>query len=357
MARRVAGAGRVAATGVAVVLAATGGTGWWLSQRGHGRPAGGPAVAVATATVVRADLATTTQLGGSLGYAGNYPVVARDAGTVTALPRPGQVISRGQPLYEVAGRPVRLLYGARPAWRALAPGVSDGPDVAELEQNLLALGHADLTPDNHFTGATAAGLRRWQHATGQPVTGVLAPGAVAFEPGPVRIGSVAAALGTPLEPGAPVLTATSTTVVVTVAVPAAQAYLVHAQDPVTVTLPDGKAVAGTVTEVSSAATAPAAGAGDRPAPPTVAATVTLAAPVAGLDQAPVMVAVVSQAVRGALAVPVTALVALAGGGYGVYLRADGQRRLVAVTAGIFANTLVEIREGLKEGDVVEVPAG
>jgi hypothetical protein len=52
---------RLAATGVAVVLAATGGgTGWWLNQRGHGRSSSAPTVPVFTAIVVRADLATTT---------------------------------------------------------------------------------------------------------------------------------------------------------------------------------------------------------------------------------------------------------------------------------------------------------
>jgi hypothetical protein len=62
-------------------------------------------------------------------------------------------------------------------------------------------------------------------------------------------------------------------------------------------------------------------------------------------------------------VPVTALVALAGGGYGVYVRAGGERRLVPVTPGLFANTLVEIRGdalhggSLHEGDKVEVPVG
>jgi peptidoglycan hydrolase-like protein with peptidoglycan-binding domain len=343
-------------TGVALVLAATGsGTGWWYAHRGPGRSAVGPGVPVATATVVRTDLASTTQLPGTLGYAGSYPVLAGGAGTVTALPVPGQVFTRGQSLYEVSGRPVRLLYGTRPAWRPVGSGVTDGPDVAELEQNLVALGYANLVPDNHFTGVTAAGVRRWQRATGQPVTGILDPATVVYQPGPIRVASVAAAPGTPLGPGAPVLTATSTAIVVTVPVPAGQAYLVHVGDAVTVTLPDGRTTPGRVFEVSSVVTI--GGSQDRPNPPTVPATVTLATPPVGVDQAPVQVAVVSRSVKGALAIPVTALVALSGGGYGVYVHGNGQRRLVPVTPGVYANALVEIRDGLREGDVVEVPAG
>jgi peptidoglycan hydrolase-like protein with peptidoglycan-binding domain len=268
------------------------------------------------------------------------------------------VIGRGQPVYEVGGRPVRLFYGTRPAWRPLGTGVPDGPDVTELEQNLVALGYAGFAPDAHFTAATAAAVRRWQHATGVPQTGRLAVDAVTYAPGPIRVATVTANLGAPVGPGAPVLTATGTAVVVTVAVPAAQTYLVHPGDAVAVTLPDGKTTPGQVTAMSSVATATTQ-APDRPPQPTVPAAVALSDPgaAANLDQAPVTVDVVSRSVRGALAVPVTALVALAGGGFGVYRRTGAQRQLVAVTPGIFARTLVEIRAGLNEGDVVEVPAG
>jgi hypothetical protein len=91
--------------------------------------------------------------------------------------------------------------------------------------------------------------------------------------------------------------------------------------------------------------------------PTVAATVALARQVAGadLDQAPVEVRVTDAAVKNVLAVPITALVALAGGGYGLYLLDDG-RRLVGVTPGLFADTLVQVQgDGLREGATVEVP--
>lgn len=356
------GSRRLTATGVALLLAATGGgTGWWLSQRGNGRPAAGPTVPVSTATVQRTDLRNTTRLSGTLGYPAGHPVLAQADGTVTGLPRAGQVISRGQLLYEVDGRPVRLFYGPRPAWRPLEVGVPDGPDVTELEQNLVALGYASLTPDARFTAATAAAVRRWQHATAEPETGQVPAGAVTYEPGPIRVASLTAGLGTPLSPGEPVCTATSTTIVVTVDVPAGQIGLVHVGDTVSVTLPGGKATPGRVTELSPVATVDT-GPPEQGRPPsqaTVPAVVTLTTPdaAAGFDHAPVSVDVTSQAVTGVLAVPVVALVALGGGGYGVYLRTGDQRRLVPVTPGTFADTLVEIRDGLQAGDVVEVPAG
>ena len=67
-----------------------------------------------------------------------------------------------------------LLYGRLPAWRPLSVGVDDGPDVRQLERNLVALGHdpdRDITVDDHFTRATRAAVRRWQEAAGLEETG------------------------------------------------------------------------------------------------------------------------------------------------------------------------------------------
>jgi hypothetical protein len=62
-------------------------------------------------------------------------------------------------------------------------------------------------------------------------------------------------------------------------------------------------------------------------------------------------------VSGVLAVPVTALVALAGGGYGVWVDAASSRHVVAVTTGLFANALVQVTAPqLRAGDLVEVPS-
>ncbi|WP_433381377.1 peptidoglycan-binding protein [Actinoplanes sp. CA-142083] len=321
-----------------------------------------PAVAgvpTGTATVQRTDLSTTTVVQGSLGYAGAYPIYWPGAGgVVTWLPRPGQVISRGERVLAVDNRPVRLLYGDRPAWRAMALGVTSGPDVRALEANLVALGHAGPTVDGRFTRATAAAVRRWQRATHQSVTGRIELGDVIFQPGRLRVTTLAAQVGGPVA-GGPLLSATSTTVAVTLAIPVTDSHVVHLHDAVTVTLPAGETVPGRVTQLSTVATAANQedmGRGEQL--PTIAATVTLARQVAGagLDQAPVEVHVTDASAKNVLAVPITALVALAGGGYGVYLL-DGGRRLVGVTPGLFADTLVEVSgDGLREGAIVEVPA-
>ena len=371
---------RWAAIGAVAVLVAGAGGAWWWSGHSHRRDAATTSTTTATATVMRTDLSSITQLSGTLGYAGSYSVAAQgQGGTVTALPQPGQVLRRGQVAYEMDGVPVYLFYGARPEWRTLALGVSAGPDVRQLEQNLTALGYADaqdLTVDDTFTHATYLAVRRWQTGTGQTVTGQVALGSVTYQAGPLRVVTVSAMLGAPPQPGEPVLTATSTTPVVTVQVPSTQTFLVHARDAVTVTLPDGSTTPGRVESISSVATGganssdqsqgqqqgPSQGQGsDSPQQASVSALVRLTRPAAAahLDQAPVTVNVIDHSVHGVLAVPITALVALAGGGYGVWVDgadAPTDRHLVGVTPGLFATTLVQVTApGLHVGDKVEVP--
>jgi len=76
-----------------------------------------------------------------------------------------------------------------------------------------------------------------------------------------------------------------------------------------------------------------------------------------LDQAPVTVSVVSAQARGVLAVPVSALVALAGGGYAVEVLHGRAGNLVAVQTGLFSQTLVQVSgPGLAAGQRVEVPS-
>ena len=352
---------RAVLSGAVLAAAGAAGTGWWLRER-PAPPVTAAGVPTGTARVTRTDLRTTVQVPGVLSYTGSYTVYwAGPPGTVTWLPQPGRLISRGDRAGAVDNRTVRLFYTDRPLWRPLSRGVTAGADVRAVERNLVALGHATaatLTVDGTFTAATAAALRRWQRATGQPVTGRLDLGAVTGQPGPLRVTAVTATVGGPA--GGALLSGTSATVVVSVGVPVDKTHLIHRGDAVTVTMPDGKTVGGRVTAMSTVASAPSPAdqnGGDQL--PSVAATVTLAREVAtgGLDRAPVQVNVVAESAAHVLAVPITALVALAGGGYGVYLLDGGARRLTGVKPGLFSDTLVQIEgAGLREGAQVEVPA-
>src|SRR5579859_2384092 len=342
-------------------------------------PAAAAAVTLGTAPVVRTDLTNTIQVSGSIGYAGAYTVVNQFAGTAyTALPAPGATIRRGQGLYEVDGTPVTLFYGARPEWRPLSEGVTPGPDVTQLDRNLIALGYgAGLTVSDYFTGATAYAVELWQTARGLPVTGTVPLGQVAYAPGPLRITGVTPVPGSPPQPGTAVATATSPVPEVIAAVPVGQEYLVKAGDAVTVTLPDGVSTTpGVVTSLSSVASAAGGSGGSPPdgstasqgpggqgpggsGQDTVQMTVrfTRTADTGHLDQAPVSVNVVAAQARDVLAVPVSALVALAGGGYAVDVVQGGAAHLVAVQTGLFSQTLVQVSgTGLTAGMRVQVPS-
>ncbi|GIH16727.1 peptidoglycan-binding protein [Rugosimonospora africana] len=346
------------AAATAVAVTATGGLlAWKRPGAASTAPTGVPTT---TAKVTRTDLSTSTQVSGALGYRGDYSVIAQGAGgTLTTLPQPGTVIKRNEPVYEVNNRPVRLFYAGRPAFQPFAAGIAPGPDVRALEDNLKALGYLS-TANNTFTSATTTAIRRWQRATGQRVNGRIELGEVTFQPGAIRIDTVTAKLGTDVRGGEPLLTATSTTAVVTINVPTGQTYLVHPGDTVTITLPDRKKVTGKVAYLSPVADdQPQQQDPGRGGQVTVPGIVTLDNPQLGanLDRAPVQVGITDETVTGVLAVPITALVALADGGYGVYKLDGAERILLGVTTGLFSDTLVEVRgDGLREGDDVEVPS-
>jgi peptidoglycan hydrolase-like protein with peptidoglycan-binding domain len=335
------------------------------------RPAPAASVAQApssTAAVTRTDIVNTLQVSGSLSYAGSYTIVNQAQGTAyTWLPAAGHIIERGHALYEVDGVPVTLFYGARPAWRALSEGVTPGPDVRQLDRNLIALGYgANLTVSDWYTWQTAYAVERWQQATGLPVTGTVPLGQVAFASGALRVTSITPTLGSTAQSGTTVLGATSSAPVVTALLPVTQEYLVRPGDSVTVTLPDGvTTVPGTVTAVSSVATTNPGGRsnGSGNTPDAVPTTIQLTRPQAAgtLDQAPVTVNIVSGKARNALAVPISALVALADGGYAVQVMtgagAHPTGHLVPVRTGLFSNTLVQVTgPGLAAGQKVEVPS-
>jgi hypothetical protein len=147
-------------------------------------------------------------------------------------------------------------------------------------------------------------------------------------------------------------------------------HLVHAGDRVTVTLPDGSSMArGRVWSLGSVASAGAEGdslgqggngpGSPRGTPATVVLRVRLRNPRAAgtVDAAPVTVNITSARARDVVAVPVSALVALAGGGYAVEVVDGPARRLVPVTTGLFAETRVQVSgPGLAPGAQVQVPA-
>ena len=327
----------------AVTAAALGGAVTTVAVRGVPAAPPPPAPPVSTATVVRSNLATTMLTAGTLGYAPTRPLINQLNGTYTWLPAPGSRVVPGQPLYKVDNLPVIAMRGDIPAWRPFTPGMADGPDVRQLQAGLIALGFAGgllSAPTGSYDWATEVAVERWQAAAGYPVTGQIGLGQVVFLPGPVRVGAASAAPGSPAAPGQQPYAVTTEQRVVSVPL-TPDLPPVHGGEAVSIDLPSGPPVPGRVTALS---TGPAGSAGPggaaagaltvRPADPAATGTGTGVA---------VQVSLPTQSVRDVLAVPVTALLALSGGGYGVEIvTRSGGHRLTGVQTGLFSGGQVAV---------------
>ncbi len=363
------------ALGAAAVLAAVTAAGAVAVTSGAKQAsAAAPPAPAHTAQVDRRSLSATVSQPGTLTYGARsdgspYSVINQAHGTYTKLPAGGRVISQGHPLYRVNNAPVVLLYGATPAYRSLSAGAT-GPDVAELNADLVALGYAraaQLSPKSaSFGSATVAAVEKLQAALGVTRTGRLALGHAVFEPTAVRVTTVSAELGGRAEPAQTVMQATSTTRQVQVALDASQQTSVAVGDKVSIALPDNRITPGVVSSVGSVATCPSGSGSGGPgsssaAPgtdscssgnsgsttPTIAVAVTPSHPSATgtWDRAPVQVGITTASVPNALVVPVTALLARSGGGYAVEVVGAGARNhLVPVSLGLFddAEGLVQV---------------
>jgi peptidoglycan hydrolase-like protein with peptidoglycan-binding domain len=333
--------------------------------------------ATALATVEHGRLSSQVSDTGTLGYTARrddspYSVVNQASGPFTVLPSAGDVIRCGKPLYRVANEPIVLLCGRTPAYRALAEGMS-GPDVRQLNRNLVALGYADrseLDPTSDYFGSvTAAALERLQAKLGLDETGMLELDRAVFLPGPLRITGSSATLGTIAQPGLPIARATSTRRQVRVDLDASQAAGVEIGDRARITLPDNRTARGVVSRIASVAggsggggSGSDAGSGSDSATATLPVYIKLerAKDVSVIEEAPVEVTIITGRVKDALSVPVTALLARPGGGYAVEtVGADGDRDLVPVRLGSFDHEqgLVQVSgSGLRAGQRVVVPS-
>ena len=310
----------------------------------------------ATAEVTRETLVDTQTHNGDLGYGETTAVAARSGGTLTALAARGATVSRGRSLYRIDDDPVVLLYGRLPAYRRLARG-SEGRDVEQLERNLRSLGYRGFTVDDEYTDATADAVREWQDDLGVAETGAVDPAQVVYAAGAVRVDSQTAAVGAVVQPGTELIRTTGTARIATVELEIADQRLADVGAAVRVTLPDGSATAGKVTDAETVVET-AAGQGEEDVTK-IQVTVSFPAGKApkGLDRASVDVAFTVARREDVLAVPVAALLALAEGGYGLEVVDGGTTRIVAVETGLFAGGKVEVSgTGIVAGTVVGVAA-
>ena len=323
-----------------------------------------------TVNVEKGELSAMVSQGGTLTYRARsdgspYPVINRARGVYTELPESGDRVGCGDVLYRVNDRPVLLLCGTVPAYRALHVGLK-GRDVRQLNRNLRQLGYdADArvhidAGDSVFSTKTEQALSVLQRKQGAGVTGGLAIDDAVFLPVPVRIAKVAGQVGGSAGPGAPVLSATSDRLQVQVNIDPSQQGEVKRGDRVQITLPGNTPVTGRVAGFGRIAQTPA-GPGSTAADAVIPTFISLDDPAraGGLDQAPVDVDITTKGVDNALSVPVTALVGKSGGGFAVEVVRDGGRHeLLAVKLGLFdtGGGRVQVEGNLRAGDSVVVPS-
>ncbi|MGI5165914.1 peptidoglycan-binding protein [Spirillospora sp. CA-253888] len=310
-----------------------------------------------TTPVTRQTLKDTETADGTLGFGESVAAVGRKAGTLTWMPESGAQITRGERLYEVDTRPVTLMYGSKPAYRALKPGV-EGNDVERFERNLAALGYDGFTVDDEYTEDTADAVEEWQEDVHLEETGEVALGDVVFAPGPVRVDGREVGKGDPVSPGRKVLTYTGTEKAVTVELDTADQRMAKKGAAVEVELPDGGTVKGVIDEVSTVVEP-----GGQGEDPTTKVEVTVALRDRRAQKAADAYALASVDVtftagtrKDVLTVPVAALVALAEGGFGVEAVKNGASTYVPVRTGLFASGRVEVSgAGVTEGMAVGIP--
>ena len=272
---------------------------------------------------------------------------------------------------------------------AATPRPLHGMDVKQFESNLSALGYSGFTVDESYTELTAAAVKRWQADLGLPRTGRVGAGDVVYASGPVRISGTSARVGDAAS-GNPV-SYTSTSRMVTVSAPANDTDWARRGSEVSVRLPDGHDVTGTVASLGSSASASSGGGdegaegaqgtgggddgggsgdgGGKAATVSVVITFDDQDALGRLQSGPVTVRHTEKQRKNVLTVPVAALTALAEGGYGLELADDEtgkdrkdeagdsvSGRFVGVKTGLFAGGRVEVSgPAVHEGMKVRIP--
>lgn len=342
------------AVGVALLVGATA----IVSSRHETRTAVSSGPRLVTATVTQETLVEAETVTGSLNYGTPWQVDSKVPGTITWLAAPGATVSQGGVLAKVDDKPIILMSGALPMYRALNVGVK-GNDVRQFEENLHALGYTGFTVDSSYTRYTADAVKRWQKDVGLDSTGAVDLGRVVFTSGPLRVSSQAVSVGATSP--AQILGVTGRSQMVTADVPVENATWAVPGTKVLVVGPDGKTTPGSVLTVGAPVPGPQVSSGADSStsgvPPTITVTVALsdARALGASGQAPVQVRHTTRERKGVLTVPVAALLALAEGGYGLELVDHGRSQLVAVKTGLFSEGRVEVTgAGLRPGLVVRV---
>lgn len=314
-----------------------------------------------TVPVTSADIVSETKVIGSVAYASTISILAGAAGVLTELPEPNSPLEPGSVLYRINTVPTILLVGTMPAWRDFTPGMPDGEDVLQLEQNLASFGLFTEAPDVVFDWHTAAAIRAWQAALGVERTGVVERSSVLFLSGQAAVADVEARVGDEVAPGTALYQATSPEKVVDLVVKSSDRAMAVEGGSVSVELPDRTRVEGVIQRVGAPFSRPNANGDGTSVVVPVRVMVTDQEALADLALASVAVVFSTGQRDDVLTVPVDALVPIDDDTYAVEVLSDdepGGLKRLRVETGASAAGRVEISGvGIVAGLRVVVPEG
>ena len=160
------------------------GLGWWAAAQATSPPrVEVPEQATTSVEVVDGTVSVEQAYGVDADWPAEPVGVNGAAGSLTSLSlaSTGTPVNAGDVVYTVDLAPVVALTGSVPAFRDLAPG-AEGPDVAQLQNYLIATGYLAGTADGRFGASTARAADAWSAALGQPRTGTVPASRIVFVP-------------------------------------------------------------------------------------------------------------------------------------------------------------------------------
>jgi peptidoglycan hydrolase-like protein with peptidoglycan-binding domain len=284
-----------------------------------------------------------------------------DGGAVTTIVAAGTPVVTGTVLFWKNGFPVVAIEGdptAVPALtRDLSTSSSNGADVRLLETMLIDGGFdpdGAMTLDDDFDDATAAAVLRWWASLGLTTDSAVVPaGSFVVVPGGMSAGASYVADGSTSAGDPIVLSLTTAAREVTTSAPIDDPTFALGAT-IEVEFPDGTVSNGTVVDVGTVAVDNSNIPGSTPTVTITLTVVDIPTSVDAFVQIPVTLRVVSESEDNAFVVPVSALIALAGGGFALEVvtgkDANGEpsTKLIRVTPGLFADGFVSVT-----GDSVE----
>lgn len=166
----------------------------------------------------------------------------RAAGVVTGVSvTAGEEVDQGSVVYTLDLRPVVVAEGAVPAFRSIGID-AEGPDVAQLQTMLGALGFYGGPVDGEAGAGTIEAIENWHDSLGMESTGIVGEGDVIFVPSlPTRISldTEVVRRAAMLSGGEEIVRGLSEAPVFTIAVTDAQAGMMPTDTRVEITSPEG----------------------------------------------------------------------------------------------------------------------